>query len=245
MPRVFPVLFFSLSVVLFITPLESQETPAAAWGMDFGRFEYVPHGFYALGWAPDGRFAYATFKNFSEASGPMIEVIVIVQNMVTDEQLARLPLFEQRDREPTFDEAWSVFGDQIRAFLADQEIEYEPTGLSSFPLAFDGHSFSAEARTREKTDLQPGEEDFGTIDSYEVWIARRDGAGGAAGEKRITTGRWTGSVGGFLSVSAVGHFPNPYEPRTAVLIVETIRGWEGPPHEMRYRVAGSHLRLGF
>ncbi|MDA3950094.1 MAG: hypothetical protein PF508_12860 [Spirochaeta sp.] len=218
----------------------AQPVPTDAWGMDVDRWSYVSHGFYPLGWSPDGRFAYATFRNFDDATGPFIQIDVVVQNMITDGVVAETSFYESRPQPPSFEEAWEAYGAEVVAFIEGNGVDLASARLQEFPYRWASGVAEAELRPEEYEEILPGEEDFGVIGAYEVWVRRESGA-----EKRITRAEWDGSVGGFLEVKVGGHFPSPYEARTAVLIVETIRGWEGPPHNFRYRVSGAHLERGF
>lgn len=218
----------------------AQFVPTDAWGMDVDRWSYVPHGFYPLGWSPDGHFAYATFRNFDDATGPFIQIDVIVQNMVTDGVVSETSFYESRRQLPSFEEAWVAYGGEVLAFIEGNGVDPAPATLQAFPYRWASGVVEVELRPEEYEEILPGEEEFGIIGAYQVWVRRESGS-----EKRITRAEWDGSVGGFLEVEIGGHVPSPYEARTAVLIVETIRGWEGPPHNLRYRVSGAHLELGF
>jgi len=49
----------------------------------------------------------------------------------------------------------------------------------------------------------------------------------------------------FIDAELSGSLLSPFEPRAAVIVVETLRGYEGPPHTTRIRVIGAALTAGF
>lgn len=50
---------------------------------------------------------------------------------------------------------------------------------------------------------------------------------------------------GFRDAAIAGSLQSPFEPRAAIIIVETHRGWEGPPNITRIRIVGAALTGGF
>ena len=38
---------------------------------------------------------------------------------------------------------------------------------------------------------------------------------------------------------------SPFEPRTAIILIETRRGYEGPPHITQMKIVGATLNGGF
>lgn len=48
-----------------------------------------------------------------------------------------------------------------------------------------------------------------------------------------------------LDAGLIGAIKSPYENRVALIAIEAMRGYEGPPHTGQIRVAGSDLTSGF
>jgi hypothetical protein len=48
-----------------------------------------------------------------------------------------------------------------------------------------------------------------------------------------------------MDAELVGSLISPFEPRAVVIMVETHRGWEGPPHVTEIRIVGATLTTGF
>jgi len=233
-----------IAVVLFLamllpgaSGLLAQDAPEAVYGWDVDPWELKPHGLYALGWAPTGLFAYATYSNYDEAMGPGINLVVVVQNMITDEIVDRLSISESRSTEPSFEEAWQFRHIHVIEFLESYDITNVGTTLHPFPHRRDDTRFDVDLRLDGNPEDDPV---FGAIRGYEAWIESSSG-----GSKRITGAVSQSSIGGFLSVETPGYFASPFEPRLAVLIVEVTRGWEGPPNDLGYTLSGAHLDRGF
>lgn len=233
-----------IAVVLFLAMLLpgaavllAQDAPETVYGWDVDPWELNPRGLYALGWAPTGLFAYATYSNYDEAMGPGINLVVVVQNMITDEIVDRLSISEPRSTEPSFEEAWEFGRDRIAAFLDSYQIERSGTSLERFPHRHGNTRFDADLQLDGDPEEDPV---FGSIRGYQVWIESSSG-----GSKRITGAVSQSSYGGYIAVEIPGYFASPFEPRLAVLIVEVNRGWEGPPNDLGYTLSGAHLERGF
>jgi hypothetical protein len=48
-----------------------------------------------------------------------------------------------------------------------------------------------------------------------------------------------------LDAAVVGALKSPFENRVAVIAIEVMRGWEGPPHTADIRIVGADLFGGF
>ena len=52
-------------------------------------------------------------------------------------------------------------------------------------------------------------------------------------------------INGAIAADFFGYLLSPYEARAAVIMVEIVRGYEGPPHTTRTSVVGVDLTSGF
>ena len=50
---------------------------------------------------------------------------------------------------------------------------------------------------------------------------------------------------GILAAEIGGVLKSPYENKVAVILVQTQRGWEGPPHITKIKIIGADLSGGF
>jgi hypothetical protein len=48
-----------------------------------------------------------------------------------------------------------------------------------------------------------------------------------------------------LDAGVIGVIKSPFEDRVAIVAMEVMRGWEGPPHTGDVRVVGADLTSGF
>lgn len=207
-------------------------------GEDFGI-----EGFYPVGWSKDGKFAYY-LEPVDEACHCYFAKLLIV-DLKTDNVLWSFDYAidfigaKKEGRPYTFDGLWrahqKLFSEKLR------EHDIEPAGrfaLLSFPIVYRGDRLTANLRTKEKLGLTEEERLYGIIDKATLQLNS-----GRYGRKTVLDYAYTKARP--LYVGLVGYIKSPYEPRTAIVMLEVLRGYEGPPHTARVRIVGASLETGF
>jgi hypothetical protein len=216
---------------LILPGLKEYESPNAI---------LLPGRLYPLGWSKEGLFAYV-YEPPDEACGCYF-FRLIVQDMVSDEVLWEYRYDSEElsaDKpDPIEDLAdmWRAHGDELEdRLLAFGIIRARDAALTPLPQAGPeglGASFRTGSVPEEKSHYG-----YAYLSSYELEMSS------AAGKKTIFR---SGELDrGPLHVSSPGYLKSPFEPRAAVLIEETWRGWEGSPHVVQLRFSGCDLRGGW
>ena len=212
--------------------------------------EYLTH-FYPLGFSErHSYFAYVLYRNVSGGIGYYTYFELNIQNIVTDGIESRL-VYDGRYRvDPNkgsytelyksdpedgyleFATVWHHVSRDTEKLLKDYNIiRSENPELRSFPYTSkNGDSYVVNIET------------FGNVadnfryNSYKVVLEK-------SGEEKKTI--FNNQDCGAMAVTAAGLIESPYENRVVVILYETIRGFEGPPNDLRPVTIGSHLAYGF
>ena len=205
---------------------------------------YGIEGFYPIGWSKDGKFAYY-LEPVDEACHCYFAKLFIV-DLKTDKVLWSFDynseFIEEAKKEGrpyTLDGLWRVhqtlFSEKLRAH------DIQPQGrftLLSFPIKHKRDLLTASLRTREKPGLTEEERLYGIIDNATLQLSSRQ-----HGRKTVLDYAYTKARP--LYVGSVGYIKSPHEPRIAIVLLEVLRGYEGPPHTARVRIIGADLDKGF
>ncbi|HET6892221.1 MAG TPA: hypothetical protein VFH31_14055, partial [Pyrinomonadaceae bacterium] len=208
-------------------------------GEDFGI-----EGFYPIGWSKDGKFAYY-LEPVDEACHCYFAKLFIL-DLKSDKILWSFDYNSEfidearkEGRPFTLATLWranqKLFSEKLR------EHDIEPSGrfaLRSFPIMYRGDRLTASLRTREKLGLTEEERLYGTIDKATLQLHSR-----RHGRKTVLDYSYTKARP--LYVGLVGYIKSPHEPRIAMVLVEVLRGYEGPPHTARLRIVGASLEIWF
>lgn len=198
----------------------------------------MTENFYPIGWSRDGKFAYLV-EPPDEACGCYFAEIVIV-DLSTDKIVWKerwdssdLPKPEEDD----LDALWKRKGKAYSAKLNQHRIEPISNEQLVHPtISFDGDVLTPKVDIKIKTD--DVYEVDGTVtltmtsQKHVSKVIRRD-----VYKKSDTNG--------FRTAEITGSLKSPFESRVAVIVVEVMRGWEGPPHTTRIKVVGATLNSGF
>ena len=183
-------------------------------------------GFFPIGWSEKGDiFAYGYYVG-SELSPDVAQMVVVIQNMVTDSILWQYSkIWEQTNiggEGDTFlpnsaNDAWRQIAEIVNKQLAYYEVKQGMSIFNSFPYP---DTFDAELR---HFHLEPG---------YGLYIKLIDGK-----EKMITTygeelfGKTDGIIKGFVW--------GPNKNRIAVIV------WIDLEHFDEFQAVGCHMKVGF
>lgn len=193
----------------------------------------IPGRLFPIGWSRDGKLAWV-YEPPDEACGCYF-FRLIVQDMVSDKVLWEYKHDSEDLASPgslkDIGEVWQAKGPELEARLRSFGIER--TGAVLQPLS---PRLDAVFRT---TALPEDRSRFGFayLSSYEIEMRSSQGAKTIFKSGPLEPGP--------LRVSSPGYFASPFEDRVAVIVQETWRGWEGPPHTARFRLVGCHLKTGW
>jgi hypothetical protein len=193
----------------------------------------IPGRIFPLGWSRDGKLAYV-YEPPDEACGCYF-FRLIVQDMVSDRILweHRYDSGELAGDKPG---EMSNVAEVWRAKGKDFEARLRSFGIVRAGMAL--QPFSPRLQAAFQTTMTR-ENPFGFpyISAYEIEMRS------SAGVKSIfKSGKMEP---GPLEVSSPGYLASPFGEQIAVVVQETWRGWEGPPHTARLRVVGCRLKTGW
>lgn len=213
----------------------SRQRPREAFGIE---------GFYPIGWSKDGKFAYY-LEPVDEACDCYFAKLFIV-DLKTDKVLWSFDYnsefiddAKKEGRPITLRTMWranqKLFSGKLREHGIVQQRRF---ALLSFPITYRADRITARLKFREKAGFTEDERLYGTIDRATLHIdSRRHGTkvvlDHAYAELRP------------LYIGLVGYIKSPHEPRIATVLLEVIRGYEGPPHTAHVRIVGSSLATGW
>jgi len=208
------------------------------------REEFTTESFFPIGWSKEGKFAYYV-EPVDEACGCYFAKLLIV-DLKTDKVLWSFDynseFIEEAKREGrpyTLETLWRAHQKLFSEKLREYEIEpQERPALFSFPIRYQGDRLTANLKTSEQPGLTTEERWYGTIGKAKLHLnsARK-------GSKTILAHSYERVRP--LYVGMIGYLKSPFESRIAVVLVEIIRGYEGPPHTGDVRIVGASLHSGF
>ena len=200
--------------------------------------------FYPIGWSRDGKFAYY-LEPVDEACHCYFAKLFIM-DLKTDKILWSFDYnsefidgAKKEGRPFTFDGVWRANQRLFSEKLSEHGIEPQSRfTLLSFPIRHKRDLLTADHRTTEKPGLTEEERLYGIIDKATLQLNSR-----RYGRKTVLDYAYTKARP--LYVAIVGYIKSPYEPRIAIVLLEVLRGYEGPPHTARVRIVGADLEKGF
>lgn len=192
--------------------------------------------FYPIGWSNDGsKFAFLV-EPADEACGCYFAHFVIQD--VRDDKILWEKKYEGDERA---EESLKTFWQANRREFSDRLDEHKIIVPKRFVLekpdfAYKGDQLDARLAVNTK------EEDFLSVsgDVTLQLVSKR------AGAKTIYERKFDPKkLETFMDAELGGVLVAPFEARAAVIVVETYRGYEGPPHITRLRIVGADLINGF
>ncbi len=191
----------------------------------------IPGRLFLLGWSRDGKLAYV-YEPPDEACGCYFFRLV-VQDMVSDKVLWEYKYDSGDLTKPgemsNVAEVWRAqgeqFEDRLRSFgIVRKDAVLQPLSPRLEPVF-------------HTTRVKENQFGFPHISAYEIEMRSPEGAKSIFKSGRMDPGP--------LEVSSPGYLASPFEERIAVIVQETWRGWEGPPHTARLRLVGCDLKAGW
>lgn len=206
--------------------------------------QLVPESFFPIGWSRDGKFAYY-LEPVDEACGCYFANLFIL-DLKNDSVLwsfdydsEAIDEARQQGKPYSFDTLWKanarLFAEKLKEYKIEPQARFT---LLSFPVEHNGQTIRANLKTFKKPGLTEEESWYGSIGrtTLELHSNRR-------GKKTILNE--THPEVRPLSVGLLGYLKSPFEPRVAVVLMNIIRGWEGPPHTGDVQIVGASLQDGF
>jgi len=202
---------------------------------------YVPlltESFYPIGFSKDGKFAYYV-EPVDEACGCYIAELVI-QDLRTDKILFEHKYMGDGDNDPadeTIKTYWNKNQKEFSRKLAQHGIRAQKRFLLKHPsIRHKRDLFSPKLKVNIKTDDVYEVEGEVTLEMF----SKR------SGKKIVYQKKYDpDDVNGFRDAEISGVLKSPFEARTAIVMVETHRGWEGLPQITRIKIVGSDLTSRF
>ena len=194
--------------------------------------------FFPIGWSKDGKFAYYS-EPVDEACGCYFAELVI-QDMRTDKIVWGYSNtnddFGEEPPEETVESFWKKKQKEFSRKLAQYGIVAEKNFvLLNSPVEYRNDLLTPELKVNLEIDNE---------DSVEGNIILRL-LSKNKGSKTIYEKKYKKSYDHIRGAEISGVLTSPFEPRAAVIMVETLRGWEGPPSITQIKVVGASLTTGF
>lgn len=196
--------------------------------------------FYPIGWSKDGKFAYYT-EPADEACGCYFASLII-QDMQTDKVVWSYTNVNQdfgdNPPEETIESFWKKHQKEFSRRLAQFRIVAgSDFKLLNSPLETANDSIKIDFFS----DVQLTEDFYNSKGNVILkLISNKKGA------KTVYRKSYSGTgSAGIINISIGGVLLSPFEPRTAIVLVETHRGWEGPPNVTQINPVGANLMTGF
>ncbi len=198
--------------------------------------------FYPIGWSDNEKY-FAWIEEPKSDAEPGYNFTIKIQDMVDDKIVWNLSFRESHlknwDGVDRYDivQAWNRYEDEIKEKLNQYDIiqtnlKYD---FQKFPTRIGGTIYSI--RIENKRDYS--EREFGGIIEENVFIN-----GEGLGSKRVFHEKH-GKESSFVNSMIIGMIVSNNNNRGAVIKLNEIRGWEGPPHSLYVELIGSHLTKGF
>ena len=198
--------------------------------------QFILGGFYPIGWSKDHKFAYV-IEPPDEATGAYFFELRI-QNMITDKVEWEFKYNTLADTLNTAEDLASVW--KLKKRLFEQKLkEYQIVQsndhpLKAFPIRAQGFTLTTQLETtvvsKEKSKFG-----FAYINGID-FSATSD-----AGKKYpLYTKKYKESF--LTSIQELGYLKSPNGPQTAIILGGIQRGWEGPPHLIKYTIVGCSLK---
>jgi hypothetical protein len=191
--------------------------------------------FYPIGWSKDGKFAYYV-EPADEACGCYFGELVI-QDMRMDKILWQRDYNSDGKPEDTLKKYWAKNRKEFSRKLA----QYGIVAQKRFTLQNSKINYQKDVLIPEiKVNTAVDNEDKVAGNVLLQLISKQRGRK-TIYEKKFDPKKYEG----FRGAETAGGLLSPFEPRAAIIMVETYRGWEGPPNITQIRIVGTSLTTGF
>ncbi|MBI4542136.1 MAG: hypothetical protein HY705_03835 [Gemmatimonadetes bacterium] len=193
----------------------------------------IDGGLYPIGWSRAGLLAYVERVEWDPAP---TQVVVTVRNLVTDEVIWTFSR-EMDEGSADFHAFWrepsALISQQLGRFRID--LTERGTVHPGTTLRYQGRTYSFEAVNT-----------FTAIDDFDNRLSSSTVAVSSPelGRKVVFTQRAVPTREWITNAYVAGAIVSPFEPRAAVIYVQTQHGFEGAQYKHRSAI-GAHLTVGF
>ncbi|MBK9528331.1 MAG: hypothetical protein IPO41_08420 [Acidobacteria bacterium] len=206
----------------------------------------IPEAFYPIGWSKDGKFAYYS-EPVDEACGCYYAYLAI-QDMRTDKIIWEFK-YDQGDEDDlvtgkqrgsgNIRELWKKNQKLFSEKLAENGIVASRVVMLNKTFSAGGTSYTARSAKKMGQNIDGGEI---RVDLYTVSLRSTK-----LGTKTVFTSEdhSTDDYWFMLDAGLIGAIKSPYENRVAIIAIEAMKGYEGPPHTAQIRIVGADLTSGF
>lgn len=191
--------------------------------------------FYPIGWSKDGKFAYLT-EPVDEGCDCYFADLII-QDLRTDKILWKRSHTSENGGADTLRKYWAKNRKEFSRKLA----QYGIAAQKRFALLDSAFDYQKDRLTPEIENNTNTEDEFAVTGNIIVRLISQQRGGKTIYERKFDPKKYEG----FLDAEISGSLPSPFEPRAAIIIVETYRGWEGLPRITQIRIVGTSLTTGF
>lgn len=191
--------------------------------------------FYPIGWSKDGVFAYY-LEPADEACGCYFARLVI-QDLRTDKILWERSYNSDGKPEDTLEKYWTKNQKEFSRKLA----QYGIRAQRQFALQNSAVNYQQDVLTPEIKVNTTVENEYEVAGNVVVQLISKEKGKKTIYEKKYNPKKHES----FRDAEIAGSLLSPFEPRAAIVTVETHRGWEGPPHVTKIRIVGTTLTTGF
>lgn len=194
----------------------------------------IKEKFYPLGWSKTGAFAYLV-EPADEACGCYFAHLVI-QDTRTDKILWERDYRGEESGKETLKSHWAKHKKEFSRKLA----EYGIRAQKQFAVQSSAVNFQTDVLTPELAINTTGV-DFDLAGDVVLQLVSKEKGRKTIYKKTYDPKKYEA----FQDAEIAGSLASPFEPRAAVVMIETYRGYEGPPSITRIRIVGTSLTNGF
>lgn len=191
--------------------------------------------FYPIGWSKDGKFAYYV-EPADEACGCYFADLII-QDLRTDKILWKRSYTSENGGAETLKKYWAKNQKEFSQKLAQYGIKRQ----KRFALQNSAINYQKDVLTPEIKVNTSLEDEFAVTGNVVLRLISKEKGRKTIYEKTFDPKKYEGFRGAEIS----GSLLSPFEPRAAIIMVETYRGWEGPPNVTQIKIVGTNLTTGF
>jgi uncharacterized protein YfcZ (UPF0381/DUF406 family) len=192
--------------------------------------------FYPIGWSKDGKFAFYT-EPADEACGCYFADIFVI-DLRTDKVLWSKKYEGKENATENIQSYWRKSRKEFSNKLNQYKIEANPKfTLAKLPIKHKKDTVKIDFFS----DVTFLDDPFSSKGSIVIKLISAQ-----KGTKTVFEKKYTGeNYEGVMEAQLGGVLQSPFEPRVAIILVKTMRGWEGPPHITQVSVVGADLEKGF
>ncbi len=214
---------------------------------DYFGHEYphlIPETFFPIGWSRDGKFAYYV-EPVDEACGCYYAQLTI-QDLRTDKIIWEYKYnqgdeMDENGKMPDLDTIEKLWTKNQKLFSE----KLSENGIVASNSSLLGKTFTSGARKyTAKANITKGENPDGyepRVDKISLILSTPK-----LGSKQVYSVDHSKEEYWFmLDAAVIGALKSPFENRVAVIAIEVMRGYEGPPHTADVRIVGADLVSGF